>query len=120
LIPSNIIRVNTAGLRSDDYISITLMLDPRFRAQSPSLTDRIFIMGVPALYGLSEGSYWKLPSLRISQEMLPGRTKGFRFRLSYRYARFCRTPCVSRFFHMHQSSPPSFHTHCFNFPIFYS
>jgi len=60
-----------------DYIVVKLLCDPKMEK------DEIFLTAVSAHYSQSNNGEISIPSLKVSQKMLPGRTKGYAFRLLY-------------------------------------
>jgi len=60
-----------------DYIVVKLLCDPKMDK------GEIFLTAVSTHYSQSSTGEISIPSLKVSQKMLPGRTKGFIFRLMY-------------------------------------
>jgi len=60
-----------------DYIVVKLLCDPKMDK------GEIFLTAVSTHYSQSSTGEIAIPSLKVSQKMLPGRTKGFTFRLMY-------------------------------------
>jgi hypothetical protein len=60
-----------------DYIVVKLLCDPKMEK------DQIFLTAVSTHYLQTATGEISIPSLKVSQKMLPGRTKGFVFRLLY-------------------------------------
>jgi hypothetical protein len=79
LLPTSIVRVNPSTATSSDFIIARLVCDPLYR-----LNGVIFLGAIPSLYADEKGCV-VLPSLKITKAMLPGRTKGFDFRVLYTY-----------------------------------
>jgi len=63
-----------------DYIVVKLLCDPKMDK------GEIFLTAVSTHYSQNSTGEISIPSLKVSQKMLPGRTKGFTFRLMYELA----------------------------------
>jgi hypothetical protein len=78
ILPINILKVAYEA-RDEDYILIRLVCDQRMK-----LRDRkIFVTAVSAKHNVDNDSEIVLQNLKISKDMLQGRTKGFQFFLTY-------------------------------------
>lgn len=78
ILPINILRINYES-KSSDYIVVHLICDLKMkRAQRD-----IFMTAVSAHHQMHDNKRAVLPALKISQQMLRGRTKGFLFQLRY-------------------------------------
>jgi len=76
--PVNILYVNYTA-QSSDYISVKLICDPKMNRVDPE----VFILAFSPAFAVDESNLVFLPNLKISKEMLKGRTKGFNFYLEY-------------------------------------
>jgi len=65
---------------SSDYVLVKLLCDPRMAKAS---SGDIFLTAISTHYSQNNQGEIAIPSLKVSQKMLPGRTKGFVFRLVY-------------------------------------
>jgi hypothetical protein len=79
LLPLSVIRVHDASVSSGDFVIARLVCDPEYRKNGT-----VFLGAAPCLYRDENGCV-VLPSLKITKAMLPGRTKGFDFRVMYTY-----------------------------------
>jgi hypothetical protein len=77
ILPVNVLDLQCQNLSASDFISITLVCDPGYGKRTS-----IFLGAVAALSHDSRGVI-QCPTLKVSKAMLPGRTKGFQFRLKY-------------------------------------
>lgn len=78
ILPNNVLCVNYEP-KNSDYILIRLICDKKMRRREKV----IFMSAVSAKHAANEDSEIILHNLKISKEMLQGRTKGFKFCLAY-------------------------------------
>lgn len=78
ILPINILRINYES-KSSDYIVVHLLCDAKMKRA----TRDIFMTAVSAHHLMHDNKRAVLPALKISQQMLRGRTKGFLFQLRY-------------------------------------
>lgn len=71
-------RLEMESLKREDYITIRLVSE-KSNPRTPKCP--IFLAAVPVLYRRNETEDIILSSLKVTQSMLPGRTKGFKFYL---------------------------------------
>lgn len=76
--PVNVLLVNYQP-HSSDFIVVKLICDPRMNRSDPE----IFILGLSPLFYADESNRIFLHNLKISKDMLKGRTKGYEFNLEY-------------------------------------
>jgi len=78
ILPINILRINYDS-KSSDYIVVHLICDLKMKR----VTREIFMTAVSSHHLSHDSKRAVLPALKISQQMLRGRTKGFLFQLRY-------------------------------------
>jgi hypothetical protein len=78
ILPNNVLAVNYDP-KNSDYILIRLICDKKMRRREKV----IFMSAVSAKHAANEDGEIILHNLKISKEMLQGRTKGFKFCLAY-------------------------------------
>jgi len=78
ILPNNVIHVKYTP-RSSDYILIRLICDKKMRKREKV----IFLSAISPKHAVREEGEIVLHNLKISKEMLQGRTKGFKFCLAY-------------------------------------
>lgn len=78
ILPINVLRINYDS-KSSDYIVVHLLCDVKMKRT----TRDIFMTAVSAHHLTHDNKRAVLPALKISQQMLRGRTKGFLFQLRY-------------------------------------
>eukprot|EP00029_Vermamoeba_vermiformis_P007325 TRINITY_DN313_c0_g1_i1.p1 TRINITY_DN313_c0_g1~~TRINITY_DN313_c0_g1_i1.p1 ORF type:complete len:312 (+),score=68.54 TRINITY_DN313_c0_g1_i1:142-1077(+) len=78
ILPINLLRVHYPA-KSSDYILVKLICDKKLRKEERE----IFMTAVSPQHSVNDKGEVTLPNLKISQTMLPGRTKGFKFVLTY-------------------------------------
>jgi len=78
ILPINVLRINYES-KSSDYIVVHLVCDLKMKRT----TREIFMAAVSAHHLMHDHKRAILPALKISQQMLRGRTKGFLFQLRY-------------------------------------
>ena len=78
ILPINILRINYDS-KSSDYIVVHLICDLKMKRT----TREIFMTAVSSHHLSHDSKRAVLPALKISQQMLRGRTKGFLFQLRY-------------------------------------
>lgn len=78
ILPINILRINYDS-KSSDYIVVHLLCDVKMKRA----TRDIFMTAISAHHLTHDNKRAVLPALKISQQMLRGRTKGFLFQLKY-------------------------------------
>lgn len=78
VLPINILRV-VYDARDEDYVLIRLHCDDRMKLRD----SRIFVHAVSAKHNIDNDGEIVLQNLKISKDMLHGRTKGFHFMLTY-------------------------------------
>jgi hypothetical protein len=78
ILPNNTLCINYEP-KNSDYILIRLLCDKKMRRREKV----IFMSAVSAKHAANEDGQIVLHNLKISKEMLQGRTKGFKFCLAY-------------------------------------
>jgi len=78
ILPNNVIHVKYTP-KNSDYILIRLICDKKMRKREKV----IFLNAISPKHAVNEDGEIVLQNLKISKEMLQGRTKGFKFCLAY-------------------------------------